>query len=141
MGIPDGAHIHGSGGSGLGTAVLVILGAALAVKLAAPVVAAAAELVHVLLVIVVVVLAVGAVGLVALLAWRWRHRRPDAARAIAVPPYVARAARPLPEPPRPAIEQAPQVHVHHHWHGVSAEDVATILRQPQLPGHPVKPRE
>jgi hypothetical protein len=33
MGIPDGAHTHGSGGSGLGTAVLVLIGAVLAVKL------------------------------------------------------------------------------------------------------------
>jgi hypothetical protein len=45
------------------------LDAALAMKLAGPVVAAAAELVHVLLVIAVVVL-VGAVGLAGLLIWR-----------------------------------------------------------------------
>ena len=33
MRIPDGAHTHGhSGGSGLGTAVLVVIGAALAVN-------------------------------------------------------------------------------------------------------------
>jgi hypothetical protein len=42
MGIPDGAHTHGSGG-GIGAAVLVIVGAALALKLAGPVVAAGAR--------------------------------------------------------------------------------------------------
>ena len=48
---PDGAHTHGSGGSGLGRALLVLLGAALAVNLAGPVVAAAAELLRVLLIV------------------------------------------------------------------------------------------
>jgi hypothetical protein len=49
MGIPDGAHTHGSGGSGLGTALLVLVGAALAVKAAPVVLGAAAELLHVVL--------------------------------------------------------------------------------------------
>jgi hypothetical protein len=48
--IPDGAHTHGSGGSGLGPAVLVLVGAALAVKLAGPVLGAVSELVHMLLI-------------------------------------------------------------------------------------------
>ena len=34
MGIPDGAYTHGSGGSGPGTAALVLIGTALAVKAA-----------------------------------------------------------------------------------------------------------
>ena len=49
MGISDGAHTHGGGG--LGTAVLVLAGAALAVKLAGPIVAAA-EVVYVLGIVV-----------------------------------------------------------------------------------------
>jgi hypothetical protein len=36
MGHPDGAHTHGSGGGGLGSALLVVLGAALVVKAAPP---------------------------------------------------------------------------------------------------------
>ena len=51
MWIPDGAYTRRSGGSGLGTAVLVRVGVALAAKLAEPVVAAVGELVHVLLVV------------------------------------------------------------------------------------------
>jgi hypothetical protein len=81
MGIPDGAHTHGSGGSGLGSAVLVILGAALAVRLAGPVVAAAAGLLHVLLIAAGVIVGLGAASLVGLLAWRWRLQK-GAARAI-----------------------------------------------------------
>jgi hypothetical protein len=58
MGHPDGAHTHGSGGSGLGTAVL-------AVKLAGPVLDAAAELLRVLLIAAGVIVGVGAASLVA----------------------------------------------------------------------------
>lgn len=47
MGHPDGAHTHGSGGSGLGEVIVILL----AVALLGPAVAAAvAELVHVLLI-------------------------------------------------------------------------------------------
>jgi hypothetical protein len=76
MGHPDGAHTHGSGGgSGIGTAVLVILGAALAVNLAGPVAAAAGELLHIVMIAAGVILGVGAAGLVALGAWRLRQSR------------------------------------------------------------------
>jgi hypothetical protein len=101
--------------------------AALAVKLAGPVLAAVGEVVYVLVIVVAVTTGVGAISLVGLLIWRWRRTHMDAARArpplhgAVVPPLhgEARAAQPLPAP-RPAIEQ----HVHHHWHGVSAKDVA-----------------
>jgi hypothetical protein len=62
MGIPDGAHTHGSGG-GLGTVVLVVLGAALAVKLAGPVVASVGELFHVLVIAAGVIVGVSATAL------------------------------------------------------------------------------
>jgi hypothetical protein len=135
MGSPDGAHTHGhGGGSGLGTAVLVLFGAALAVKAAGPVLAAVAELVHVLLIVAGVIVGVGAAGLVGLLAWRWHRTQADAARAMPpLPPRVARAAQPLPEP-RPAIERAGDIHMH--LHGVSAEDVAAIIRQQQPAARP-----
>ena len=124
MGIPDGAHTHGSG-SGLGTAVLVLASAALAVKLAGPVLDAVGELVHVFLLVAAGIVAVGAAGLVGLLAWRWRRWQKDAARAKP-PTIVARAAQSTPQP-RPAIERAPEVHLH--LHGVTAEDIAAIIRQ------------
>jgi hypothetical protein len=128
MGIPDGAHTHGSGGSGLGTALLVLVGAALAVKLAGRAVAAVGELVHVLLIVVVVIGGVGAAGLVAFITWRWRRTRIDAARAISpLSPEVARAASLL--GPRPAIERPTEVHLH--LHGVSAEDIAAVLARRQ----------
>jgi hypothetical protein len=105
----------------------MLVGAALAVKLAAPAVAAVGELVHVLLVVAVVVAGVTGAGLVAFIAWRWHHcRQPDAARAIAPPPGVARAAQGLSQP-RPAIEQPGELHLH--LHGVTAEDVAEIMRR------------
>ncbi len=90
--------------------------------------AAVAGIVYALVITVVVIACVGAAGLVTLFVWRWRRSRPEAARIVPLQsPVPVRAAHPLPQPP-PAIEQAPEVHVHHHWHGVSAEDVAAILR-------------
>ena len=95
-GIPDGAHTHGSGG-GLGAALLVVVGAALAVKLAGPVVAAAAELVYVLVIVVAVIAGVGDVGVVGVLLWRWRHPRPVPrweVTARQLPPQPRRSRRP-----------------------------------------------
>jgi hypothetical protein len=137
MGHPDGAHTHGSGGSGLGTAVLVVIGAALAVKLAGPVLDAAAELLRVLLIVAGVIVGVGAASLVGLIAWRWRSRK-DAARAMPPRTLVARAAPPLPQARRAAeLPAAPQREtpggLHLHFHGVSAEDVAAIIRQQDDP--------
>ncbi len=130
MGIPDGAHTHGSGGGGLGTAVLVIVGAALAVKYAAPVAAAAISLASIVLWAVAIVAGLAAVGLVAFAIYRWRHpRRELPLRAQAT--VIRAQPRKLPEEPQRAIEQ----HIHHHWHGVSAEDIAAILaRRRDWPG-------
>jgi hypothetical protein len=123
-------HTHGSGGGG-GEIVLALLAVLAAAAIAGPVVAAVAELVHVLLVIAVVVLGLAAVALVAYVAYRLRcGRHKSAARAMT--PKVVRAAQPHPGS-RPAIERAPEVHVHHHWHSVSAEDVPAILRRQHEP--------
>jgi hypothetical protein len=129
MGHPDGAHTHGSGGSGIGTAVLVVIGAALAVKLAGPVLDAAAELLHVLLIAAGVIVGVGAASLVGLLAWRWRRWHPDAARAMPpLPRKMARVAQPLPKaqlahvlPAENQRELPGELHLH--LHGLAAEDV------------------
>ena len=137
MGHPDGAHTHGSGGSGIGTAVLVVIGAALAVKLAGPVLDAAAELLRVLLIAAGVIVFVGAASLVGLIAWRWRSRK-DAARAMPPRTLVARAAPPLPKarPVHPLPAEFPRelpTEVHFHLHGVSAEEIAAILRRQDQP--------
>ena len=60
----------------------MVLAATLVVKLAGPVLAAVAELLHVLLLVAGVIVGVGAASLVGLLAWRWRRWHPDAARAM-----------------------------------------------------------
>jgi hypothetical protein len=135
MGIPDGAHTHGSGGSGLGTALLVLAGAALAVKAAPAILGAAAELLHVVLIVVFIVACTGAVGVVALLALKCRRARAGAAARTMppLPPQVVRAAPPLPqerrvgELPRESQRELPGG-LHLHFHGISAEDVAAILQ-------------
>jgi hypothetical protein len=98
------------------------------VTLAGPVVAAASEIVYVLMIVVAVLVSAGAAGAVGVLIWRWHHPRPIAVRAVQAPKSVG-AAQPLPEPPR-AIEPGGQLHLH--FHGVTAEDVAEILRR-ELP--------
>jgi hypothetical protein len=96
------------------------------VKLAGPVVAAVSELVYVLTIVVAVSAGAGAAGAVGMLIWR-RRTRPNAARTVLLPKQVW-AAQAFPAPQRRAIEAPGQVHIHHHWHGVTAEEVAAIIR-------------
>jgi uncharacterized membrane protein YebE (DUF533 family) len=127
MGIPDGAHTHGGGGFDP-MPIVIVLGA---VAIAGAVLAAVGELVHILLIVVAVIGGLAAVGLVAFIAYRIRHRDTNADRAMhRITPAEPRPAKALPEP-RPAIEPAAEVHIHHHWHGVDAEDVAAIIRHQQ----------
>jgi len=121
MGHPDGGHTHGSGGSGFGE-ILVIL---LAVALLGPVVAAAvAELVHVLLIMAGVIVGASAAGLVSLLAWQLRRTRVDAAPHHApLPAKVVRAAQPLPKAQRPrelpaGLHSQTPGELHLHFHGL-----------------------
>jgi hypothetical protein len=131
MGHPDGAHTHGSGGSGLGN-ILALAGVILILAaVAGPVTAAVGALVHMLLIAAAVLLGLAGVALAGFIAWRvHRYRHPGAARATALPPGAARAAQPLPpQERRPAIERLQEVHLH--LHGVSAEDIAAILARRQ----------
>jgi hypothetical protein len=134
MGIPDGAHTHGSGGSGLGTAILVILGAALAVKLAAPVAAAALELVHIVLVAAAVtgglVLAAGA-AYATVRVHRWRTRGTTAVSSPAPPPWRPVQARTAPRQVAGQPPSAIEHHHHIHLHGLDGADVAAIIRHQQ----------
>jgi hypothetical protein len=124
----------GGGGAGLGTALLVLAGAALAAKLAGPVGAAAAELVWVLGIVVAIIAGGAAVALMGGWAWRWRRRRLDAARTYPQSRIPVRAAPPLPQerqaPELPAASRRELPGgLHLHFHGVSAEDVAAIIER------------
>jgi hypothetical protein len=78
-------------------AVLVVLGAAFAVRLAGPVLAAAAEVVYVVGIVVAATAGGAAVAVLVAQAWRWRRRRLDAARAEVLTALLPlRAAQPLP---------------------------------------------
>jgi hypothetical protein len=133
MGHPDGAHTHGSGGSGLGELLVILL----AVALLGPAAAAVAELVHVLLIVAGVIVGAGAAGLAGLLAWQLRRTRVDAARAMPpLPSKMVRAARPLPQARRagelPAAPQRePPGGLHLHFHGLDAAQVAAIIARQQ----------
>jgi hypothetical protein len=126
MGHPDGAHTHGSGSSGLGTAVLVLVGAALVVKLAAPVAAAVGELVHILLIAVAVIGGLAAAGGIGLLALRLRHSRENGITRVAFPAPTERRAAQAPTEPRREIESGG---LHLHLYGISAEEVADIIER------------
>jgi len=109
--------------------------AALAVKLAGPVLDAGAELLGVLLIAAGVIVGVGAASLVGLIAWRWRSRK-DAARAMPPRTLVARAAPPLPQARRAAeLPAAPQREppggLHLRFHSLDAAQVAAIIARQQ----------
>ncbi len=96
---------------------------------------AAAELLHVVLTVVFIVACTGAVGVVALLALKCRRARAGAAARTMrpLPPKVLRAAPSLPqerrvgELPRESQRELPGG-LHLHFHGISAEEVAAIIR-------------
>jgi hypothetical protein len=94
--------------------------------------AAVAEVMHIVLITVAVLLGLGVAGLVgyaAVRVHRWRSGAYARVPVPAPPPWRAIAApmepRELPRSRPPAIEQ----HVHHHWHGISPEQIANALRQ------------
>ena len=99
------------------------------VKVAGPVVAAAAEVVYVFGIVVAATVGGAAVAFMVAQAWRRRRRRLDAARAEVLTAHLPlRAAQPLPHSRR-AIERPREVHLH--LHGVSAAELAAIIRQLQ----------
>jgi hypothetical protein len=92
----------------------------------------------VLVIVTAVIVAVGVLGVGELLARWWRRPRLDAARTA--PPLLTKAVRA--DPPLPKARQEPGLPggsvrelpggLHLHFHGMSAEEVAEILRR-QLP--------
>ena len=128
---PDGAHTHGNGGSGLGALLLAILGLALVASIAGPVVHAVAELVRVVLIAAAVILGLGLACGIALVAWRLRQGWVNRPRLVAtVPPGLPKPAQALPAPPRSSTAlPARPTESHLHLHGMSAEQVAEVIRQ------------
>ena len=108
--------------------ILIIIGA---IAVAGPVAAAAVELLHILLIAVVVILSLGAVGLVAVIAFRVYRWRAGGTTRVSLPAPTAARAVQAPREPRPAIERPQEVHLH--LHGVSAEEIAAILRRQDQP--------
>jgi hypothetical protein len=117
-----------SGSGGAGTVVLVIGAAVALAAIAGPVADAVGELLRAVVIAAAVVVALAVAGGTALVAYRVRQGRANPAVPVSpgrpVPPP---RAQPLPAPPRAAIEAPREVHLH--FHGVSAEDVAAIIRQ------------
>jgi len=126
MGHPDGAHTHGSGGFDP-MPLLIIIGA---IAVAGPVLAAVAELIHILLIAVAVLAGLAVVSVVAVLAFHVHRWRAGGTVQRPLPAAPWQRAVQAPREPRPAIEQ----HVHHHWHGISPEDVAAIIERSRRDG-------
>jgi hypothetical protein len=127
---PDGAHTHG-GGSVAGVAGVLVVGAVVAgVCLAARAVAAVPWWVWATLNVTVVAAIAGGVRLIWLLhrppppavqeAW---HARAEATRQH----HPALPAAPVGVSETPPTAVLPPVQIHHHWHDVSAADVAAVL--------------
>ena len=122
MGHPDGAHTHGGGGFDLMPVAAVILAAAVASGIAS----AVAQLTWLLLVTLSVVVMAAAV--IAVMVVRHRLRHPPGQR----PGLLVQRYQPLQRPvqartPAAAIEAPRQNHIH--FHGVTAADVAAVLRE------------
>jgi hypothetical protein len=97
------------------------------------------ELLHILVILRRSLSASAPLAWPGLLVFGVRRRLGGAARvrsplpwAVGPRPRLTRAALPLPQPPQPAIERPPEVHVR--LHGVSAEEIAGILGRWDNPG-------
>jgi apolipoprotein N-acyltransferase len=116
--------------SGGGLTVPLAIGAAvLAVAVAGPVAAAVTAVAQALVITIAALAAVAVLAGAALLVYRVRQgQRSAPLRVRLVPPVTRQAAQPLPAPQQPAIERPAEIHLH--LHGVSADDIAAILRRP-----------
>jgi hypothetical protein len=110
---------HGSGGGSWWPLVVAVIVAALFASVIGTVI-------HILAMVMTFV------GIAALasgggwLWWRLSHRPQRQLQMQYQPQMTSRWGRPgLPQDQAQPIEQ----HVHHHWHGISAEDVAAVVRR------------
>ena len=131
---PSGAHTHPGSGSGIGAAVAVVLAAAVVASIAGPAVAAVTALLRLVLIAAGVILGLALAAVGALVAWRLRQGRAHTGLGVPPPtPAVLRPAESLSAPQPPALERPAELHLH--LYGVSAEEVAAILRDRRhLPG-------
>ena len=127
MGHPDGAHTHGGGGFDP-MPLLIIIGA---IVLAGPVLAAVAELIHILLIAAAVLAGIAVTGVAALAAFHVHRWRAGGTVQRPLPAAPRQRVVQAPREPRPAIERPIEQHVH--FHGLTAEDVAAIIRQQDDP--------
>ena len=125
MGHTHGGGEHTHGGGGFDPMPILIVIAAIAV--AGPVMAAVAELIHILLIAVAVIAGLAAAGVVALAAFHVHRWRAGGTVQRPLPALPRRPPVQAPREPPSAIEQ----HVHHHWHDLSAAEVAAIIRAQQ----------
>jgi hypothetical protein len=125
-------HRPSGGGSGAIAAAAALLALVVVASIAGPVVHAAVELVRVVLITAGVLLGLGLAGGLAIVAWRRRQDRQAAPRVVGVvTPGLPKPAGALPAPRRPRIGAPGEVHLH--FHGMTAEEAAAIVRQ----AHPV----
>lgn len=128
MGHPDGAHTHGGGGGGHPVAVIAGL-AVLAILLPTLI-----AVVHALLIALAIVAGTAVTAVLGFAVWRvrcWAGHGPYQTPPKAV--ELWQAAQPAAVPGsahRPALGAPQQVHQHLHFHGMTAEEIAAILRAP-----------
>ena len=109
-----------SGGGGAGKLVAVVIGLVVAAAIARPVIHAAEDLLQVVVIAATGLVALGILSTVAVLVIRSRRGVRQSSVLI---DYAPREAIPV---PKRAALPAP---VHIHFHGVTAEDAADIMRQ------------
>jgi hypothetical protein len=107
--------------------VVVLVVAAVAGPVLGAVAAAVGELVRVLLIATAVIGGLAGVGLAAVIAFRVYRWRAGGPARVSLPAPTAAQAVQAPTGPRPAIERPHEVHLH--LHGVTAEEIAAILRR------------
>jgi hypothetical protein len=119
-------------GSGTGSAVLAIAGVAAAAVVLGPALATVgntiADVAEVLMITVAVVAGLAVLATISYVAFRLHRRRafPAAPVPVAAPPVV-RAVQARSQPRQ--VGPARQVHIHHHWHGITPEEVAAVIRR------------
>jgi hypothetical protein len=123
-----GLHCPGCGDGGGGVVLALIVVLLVAVAIARPIEHAVDDVLHVLIIaaccLAGTAVAAGA-AYAAVRLYRRHHRTPEHAPAVLAPPVRPEA---VPARTAPRAIAAPQPELHLHVHGVSADDLAAIIR-------------